>query len=397
MSYINGPVNAWRLEGTIAGIHKILYIYSDVYLQIKYQTQCDTYNSSDVVTFFNNELFKQNKQLDFFMELSFSDMNTYNEDNKNNVFEQTYANKTKQLFVDNFKKHKNIRFHHIDIKDKTHYLFRGITSILDYKKQFNINSVDDNTRHTPLMNSLFVLDIILTDLLHLIDGDFEYINLKLKNKILDLDNYNNFLKDFSHLFTKLLNKYNNKDIKQFMIAIVKDIKPLITELLFIVNHVKQLVSDYYTIYDNLSTYDTRLTETKHNKEIVYGIDLEYVFTLTHNLEVLQFKIWVKCYDMLNWISDIYFMRRFLDKNYIANSILYCSTLHSIKITQYLIRNFDFKLTHISYYNKDIIKDKTHITNYIKNKKNTESHLIKLLIPVNMKQCVDFSDFPSDFN
>lgn len=40
--------------------------------------------------------------------------------------------------------------------------------------------------------------------------------------------------------------------------------------------------------------------------------------------------------------DLYFLKRFLDKEYIKNAVLYCSSHHTIDI---LINGFNFKITH----------------------------------------------------
>ena len=56
------------------------------------------------------------------------------------------------------------------------------------------------------------------------------------------------------------------------------------------------------------------------------------------------------------LTDLYFIRRFLDKNYINNGILYTGHSHMCNIMVILIKFFNFKLTNI-FYKQDFDIDK----------------------------------------
>jgi hypothetical protein len=68
-------------------------------------------------------------------------------------------------------------------------------------------------------------------------------------------------------------------------------------------------------------------------------------------------------------SDLFLLRRILDKEYIKNSIIYCGKFHMWEIAYYLIKYFNFKLTNISYANDSNelgkIKKINHLFNTIK--------------------------------
>lgn len=69
--FINGPINAFRMEGMIDNVKKVIYIYGDIHKDANNQTQCDSIKSLEIKDYllerFNK--FKKNIIVDFFMEL----------------------------------------------------------------------------------------------------------------------------------------------------------------------------------------------------------------------------------------------------------------------------------------------------------------------------------------
>jgi hypothetical protein len=91
--------------------------------------------------------------------------------------------------------------------------------------------------------------------------------------------------------------------------------------------------------------------------------------------------------------DLYFLRRFLDKDYVKNAILYCGALHSISIMYILINEFKFKITHST-------SNINNINNKIKNNKYENalySGIQTLINNKNVIQCSDISSFPKNFS
>ncbi len=58
-------------------------------------------------------------------------------------------------------------------------------------------------------------------------------------------------------------------------------------------------------------------------------------------------IYIKYMSTTSQIMDLYFLRRFLDKSYVTNGIIYTGAYHTMDIIYILINKFDFKLTHSS--------------------------------------------------
>jgi hypothetical protein len=123
---VNGPINVVRLEGTINNIKKILYVFFDYHANINLQTECESYDSKDIVTYFYDIFKSSNKPVDFFFEVKSSTIT------KNNItpFKNIYINNinkfyTRSKFDESVKKNikKNIRFHYLDIRD---YLEKNI-------------------------------------------------------------------------------------------------------------------------------------------------------------------------------------------------------------------------------------------------------------------------------
>ena len=57
-------------------------------------------------------------------------------------------------------------------------------------------------------------------------------------------------------------------------------------------------------------------------------------------------------DWMSWIcaflTDLYFIRRFITKDYIKNGIIYTGSAHLCDITYILTKYFNFKITNIFY-------------------------------------------------
>jgi len=96
---------------------------------------------------------------------------------------------------------------------------------------------------------------------------------------------------------------------------------------------------------------------------------------------------------ISWIMDIYFLRRFIDKDYIQNVISYTGNAHSIRILIFLLKNYNMEITHCVYSTQSI----DYINKYVKSKNvDIEKNLydvLQLFYNTDLKQCSDISDFP----
>nr|URM62503.1 hypothetical protein [Mimivirus sp.] len=93
------------------------------------------------------------------------------------------------------------------------------------------------------------------------------------------------------------------------------------------------------------------------------------------------------------LMDIYFLRRFLDKKYITNAIVYTGMFHSTTYIQILIKNFDFKITHVSYSSINNMKE---LNNRIKTTNLGEKEINEIFLQKMYTQCSDMTNFPDMF-
>lgn len=93
------------------------------------------------------------------------------------------------------------------------------------------------------------------------------------------------------------------------------------------------------------------------------------------------------------MTDIYLLRRFLDKNYVTNAIVCNNASQSVVTIGNLCNRFDFRITHCAY------SSMNDLTTEIKTrlKKNPDSHIDDLFFPPTYTQCSDITHFPKIFS
>ena len=129
--------------------------------------------------------------------------------------------------------------------------------------------------------------------------------------------------------------------------------------------------------------------------------LDYFFNDTEHLNKIksnQDKITEFSMKTYALIMDIYFLRRFLDKTYINNGIIYCGFGHAIRYIHILIKEFNFKITHASYLNKPIGLVNEILRNYdVTNNIDNDDDIKKIFSNYDLLQCADVSSFPANFS
>jgi len=335
---INGPSNIVRLTNN----DKILYIMGDISNNIYEQTECqynDDYEGFDIDKFILLFMKKNKiKTYDLFV-------NIYNKSFKSN-----HTNFYKETYIDAMLK----LFQYYLIKDKTdvkinpkypnfrfHYS-NNINTIVNY--EYFTNFYNDNISNIPFSN------LNITNILEI----FKEKIVETKNSLLENSSIN-----------KILNKYSNNQIK----IKINDI------------YIKYIDNQFNILFDLIDNL------IKNNKQLSQNIVLNKINTI--NL--------LSKYILLT-ISNLFFIRRFLDKNYIKNTILYTNMSNFIDIIYILVKFFNFKITHLYNYS-NINKINEYILNY--NINNT-SYIIDInnkfeLINESNIQCSNLFDFPDDFN
>ena len=175
-----------------------------------------------------------------------------------------------------------------------------------------------------------------------------------------------------YLMNKFLHGYTNTNIKKIIYhnidLLIPDIEVVFSVLINLYEESKKL---NYESYQNESTKNKFITAFKNMKNI-----------FTYRFAILV---------------DFYFLRRFLDKEYITNAMVYSGAFHSVTCI-YILNSIGFKITHCA---NCAIQDMIELNNAVTNISNFPSiksifelfHIFKQPIDT---QCSDLSEFPELF-
>lgn len=386
--YINGPESVFRLEGIINGINKIIYIFGEYHSEY---TECEDYNNSIDIDRFFIKIFKKNlikdknKIFDFFVEM-------YNEDRNMDLKIKysmhiakirklvTYNTKIINDKVQINKDLSNIRSHFFDIRiifEKYGLDLNDIEKLL--YKYCNYDNIDK-------LNYLIQqLDIFKKRIVYFIFGENIFdkdLNIIISNII----NKN---------LLKILDKYNNKDIQEIIKTLfIKYMKNFI----IIIDNIDKFKISILKILDEINIKD--FTKLKSNEYY------DYINIINYNIKVNIENILDLYTTTKACITDLYLIRRILDKDYINNIIIYSGDLHNRHIRSILLKYFNFEITHcnINYKDFDMLK---HIENENEIIKKYDDILDieyqltilsnRLSINSDIKQCINLFEFPDNLS
>jgi hypothetical protein len=377
---INGPNNAVRLTNG----DKVIYIFSDFHYDLNQQTECPLtkdYESIDIdkllFKFFKKELDKgSDTKYDMFIETegnakfvkSYSGLNT-----------EKYLGKIRKLFnINNYVNDKNqviktdtmpnVRFHYFDFRFETTYL----------ECNYFIFSESSYSLYFPYSYNT---------LLYIEDKTIEYRN-KLSDSLAYLNIHTNDKsnKDKSKHIHKILNKYSNPKIKTQINKIY--------DILII-----KLIKDNIQLCNNILDYITKNKDKLYSKYLTLEEKIILQKPLLSNIELLSYNL-TKPYAIL---TDLYLIRRILDKKYTKNNIIYAGAYHFADIITLLVKYFDFEITNIFHNELDTPGKLTQIHKFIKNIDINDTlnynPLFKYITNGNDGsewQCIDMFDFPNNF-
>ncbi|AVG45804.1 hypothetical protein [Acanthamoeba polyphaga mimivirus] len=396
---VNGPVNVVRMEGQVDGINKIIYLFMDIHIPIEYQSECENIYSQDINLYLAENFKKMsetNKIYDFFLEmrpthLSIKDPNIY-------VEREIYIAQVMKFFhkIFNYDTDKNkakisdmlpnIRLHYADIRD-----------------YFELNSYDEIKKTIEIMDQMWKNGYIdpksieILDIIKKLKTHFEFlVEILLSDKSVS-PNYNKNIikninigtdhsedelqslhKDLIYLVDKMFNRYDNKNIKNIML----DQKNIL------VNDLRELVK----LCDNFINIHNKISYIALNDDTPASLSNRKRTNLTDMYNILSTLDYVFVMFFAR-LMDIYFLRRFLDKKYITNAIVYTGMFHSTTYIQILIKNFDFKITHVSYSSIDNMKE---LNNRIKTTHLGEKEINEIFLQKMYTQCSDMTNFPDMF-
>lgn len=359
---INGPNNVIRLQNN----DKIIYIFGDIHLHLYYQNECpldkqnETLNIDQVlVKFFKST----DTEYDLFLETQRDWINHYTNNNKSNYIEEL-----RQLFSKNmiFKKNKitkselfpNIRFHYFDFRFE----------------------IDEFNKISELYNTLPLFSFYNL----YIDNIIKIIN-KIKKEIISFKKIIN-KKSNNKFINKIFNNYNDKNIQKKIIDIINN----------------YYIDKTYNLL--ILTIDELLEHIYNNYDLIINKYLSDDLKININIEILKkIDIIKSTYYYLFNLTDVYLIKRILDKSYVKNSIVYTGSSHLSLLTYFLVKYFDFNITHLFYLNDDNINNIKNINDLEESIRNNKLNYLNMLHffyyskKEYVNQCINLFDFPKNFS
>ena len=408
--FVNGPINLARLEGDIFDIHKIIYVFMDVHTDISTQTECKNFDSIDITQYIIKMLkfTDNNKFYDFFTEITSTAITSMDQYHISS-YRGRYIDEINKYFKSEFNSDKkiktnpHIRIHYMDIRD-----FHRI-NIIPY-----IHKLADVIRNVILVDALTIIDFtklmisikkLESNIKKIYTIMFEdssssgrlrpknYKKIKHTNKNgneNENENKNN-LEQIRKFIKKILSRYSHPELFTQFTSVLNSIKTRFNLILDLLDKITNLLKDSYNFLskpnDQLFVQDYKVI-----KLYTYGKDSIKLLDFTYNFELLINQIDILCSYNFATITDLFFLRRFLDKDYITNAIIYTGVAHSIFYIHFLIKNYNFKITNVSY---SSISDLNELENLIK-KSDFDYKIGKIFMPQIFSQCINVTNFPKGF-
>ena len=362
--FINGPVNFVQLEGNINNIQKNITIFMDVHLDLNNQTRCESFDSIDISQYLYNQIKTTKISLDFFLEIRDEQLQ-HQITNKRDIYIKDVIEMFKSEFiiekdkVKYSKSNSNVRLHYLDIRDHLNIFYIG-------------NQINNIT--IPTLNSLkndVLTDNILTDndKINILEQIKTNIN-KIKQHTDNIfENMNNIQQNSNYSFDKKSQKYYlNKMIHKYEHTTLK------TKINYfcdknIIKYMIDIKGIILQIIKTLFYYKNDLKNIEYINEILLLVD-------SLNSIILK---------MYTFFTDIYFLRRFLDKDYIQNVITYCGRYHALNYIFFLVKYCKFKINKI--YNTNGLSIDNIVNKIIETNDLNDIYNLFLVKGEKPKQCI----------
>jgi hypothetical protein len=406
---INGPYNTVRLEGSIDGISKVLYVFFDQHNDITQQTECKSIFSKDFNQYLADTFYQFNngsKKYDFFYEMGPHRISTFVDRLKIAPnFREIYIFEVEKMFDYAFKYDpdkdkvspsdvfKNVRLHFIDFRRYFQNLSFLTNDMIELVGNSISTSIIDKLIHLSeiLLNYLDNLSILITNK-DKVKRTRKYIGFTPFGEQQSQQDTVDTLTLLKYYFDKLKDKNSNPKVKNFINDWLNDVVKQIETIKKFINET----------VDILRSYHSQLTESNNTKIVSYdkfddlhinhGLPYFIVRDMMNNVTDRVLFIDAHVFYIGIDIMDMYFMRRFLDKKYITNGITYTGGFHSSNYIKNLVQKFDFKITHFYFSDITNLKD---LNTEIK-KLKTMKEVFNVFYPPVVTQCTDLSGFPKDF-
>lgn len=365
-----------------------------MHLRIQSETRCSNFMADDIhkyviKTVHNNK----NTIYDFLLGISPKKLTQSSSD-----YKLTYQEEVGKIFLQEFrydyvndkvmstKTIPNMRLHYVDIR---YPLEMDTIEIIG--GMLNITSIASRDLYL-YQSQIKLLDELRQKIIGNLSMVYDVYFKKEKQKgvqhggkrIFEMDTQEQLDRLMTEIINKIRNSYANNNVKKILVSTFDNI------------------INYY--YNNAAKYhDELIKELDHfekldmkQKKSLRGLyDFMYqsqdVKQYILNLSDIVDNFCMCVNGFFNSVMNIYFLRRFLDKKYITNSITYTGSFHACTYLHILVKYFDFEITHIVHSD---IKDLKKLNAYVK--KYTEpidNKFMFTFLPEQLEQCVDLKDFP----
>jgi hypothetical protein len=413
---ITGPTNAIRLEGYVGNIKKVIYLIGEYHVKKYKCIEPNALTISQYISNFIETSTNLKKKYDIFIETPISHASEY--DIRMTYDKAAHIYDIRDLrYYKSDKNIKNIRLHNIDPRlfinenwydfkydlyaymDKNNYLDQNV--INNIVNMCNINLSVYNIMYSNLF------DTSKAGIVHgIVPGNKLQNQSKNKTKIVNKKDNKNKLKLSSNFQTiSELNNYVTKNQEKLLEKLVtkitkeythREIQTIIQNKIlapYLKHYFDSEINDYLTIRDKFTSiklYDENQLSFYNNK---YNYFFNNKFEMFSDIKSELNEHWTEFIsDSGVLLTDIYTIRRFLDKEYITNCILYGGLMHTRNIVYLLVKYFNFKITHIA--NKDHSIDDIHAG--IGKAINNISDIGYYIYPSIFTQCIDIEGFPHNF-
>lgn len=402
---ISGPVNIIRLEGDIHGINKVIYLFMDYHMDVSNQTQCANVFSQDVQKYFANSFYKltdDDKIYDFFLEIYPTELFNRKKllaepvDYKEMYIEEvvkffrrifSYDPKENKVHISNL--FKNIRLHFIDIRD---YFKTNITEKVSIMRDISRGFMKKDNINVSELNTIIDLLYFMRDHLDFIVGILvqNVYETNGKTKIINARSTNINTQILEYLAKKIKEKYKYDDVKREMHRLIQK---SIDNFMDTIEDIDAAIRQFTEYGERISESGNRLVRDENSLYVyTYGLSIytirKMIIDIANRIDMLIEEQFIEYFARF---IDIFFLRRFLDKDYITNAIVYTGGLHSNTYVYELVKSFNFRITHASY---SKIADYNKLNAEIKNR--TLMEIQELLLPPTLRQCSDMTNFPKNF-
>ena len=89
--YVNGPFNAFRLEGKINDINKVVYLFGDRHMPIQNETKCDSFLSVDWINYFISTMKTTDNKIEYdFLFENNADIYMFSRTKNDDIYRRKY-------------------------------------------------------------------------------------------------------------------------------------------------------------------------------------------------------------------------------------------------------------------------------------------------------------------